>query len=101
MKSIRHIMLAYSAALVLLLMTGVSLMVHLNIINIQKYCIKSVRTQRMTGYDDSIRFQVQNVVNLLNELYGQETAGELTEKEAQTQAKRLVKSLRYGDENRL
>jgi methyl-accepting chemotaxis protein len=99
MKSIRHIMLAYSAALVLLLMTGVSLMVHLNIINIQKYCIKSVRTQRMTGYDDSIRFQVQNVVTLLNELYEQETSGELTEKEAQSQAKQLVKSLRYGDDN--
>lgn len=99
MKSIRHIMLAYSAALVLLLMTGVSLMVHLNIINIQKYCIKSVRTQRMTGYDDSIRFQVQNVVNLLNVFYERETAGELTEKEAQTQAKQLVKSLRYGDDN--
>jgi methyl-accepting chemotaxis protein len=92
-------MLAYSAAIVIILMTGIGLVVHFNISSIQKYSILSIRTQRMTGYDDSVRFQVQNVITLLDSLYIRETSGELTETQAQTLAKQLVKSLRYGDNN--
>jgi methyl-accepting chemotaxis protein len=81
-------------------MAGIGIVVHLNIAGIQKYCVSSIRTQRMTGYDDSVRFQVQNVVSLLDSVYARETSGELTEAQAQTQAETLVKSLRYGDDNK-
>ncbi|HAH61541.1 MAG TPA: methyl-accepting chemotaxis protein, partial [Treponema sp.] len=100
MKSIRQIMLAYSTALVIVLMAGIGLVVYLNIGSIQKFSVSSIRTERMTGYDESVRFQVQNVITLLDSLYERETAGELTEEQAQTQAKRLVKSLRYGDDSK-
>jgi methyl-accepting chemotaxis protein len=100
MKSIRHIMVAYSAALVIGLMSGIILVVHLNMGSIQKSCISSIRSQRITGYDESVRFQVQNVTALLGSLYARQTAGELTEAQAQAEAKRLVRSLRYGDDNK-
>lgn len=93
-------MLAYSTALVIVLMAGIGLVVYLNIGSIQKFSVSSIRTERMTGYDESVRFQVQNVITLLDSLYERETAGELTEEQAQTQAKRLVKSLRYGDDSK-
>jgi len=92
-------MLAYSAGLVIILMAGIGFVVHFNISNIQKYCTSIIREQRMKGYDDSVRFQVQNVITLLNSLYVRESTGELTEAQAQTLAKQLVKNLRYGDDN--
>ncbi|NLL78312.1 MAG: methyl-accepting chemotaxis protein [Clostridiales bacterium] len=48
------------------------------------------------GYDDSIKYQVQNVISLLDGIYARQQAGELTEEEAKAEAKQLVKSLRYN-----
>jgi methyl-accepting chemotaxis protein len=47
-------------------------------------------------YDTSIKYQVENVITLLDRVYKKQTSGELTEKEAKEQAKDLVKSLRYN-----
>lgn len=51
----------------------------------------------MIGYDDAVKFQVQNVIELLNTIYKEEQNGSLTREEAQAQAIKLIKGLRYGD----
>jgi len=47
-------------------------------------------------YDTNIKYQVENVITLLDKIYKKQTSGELTEKEAKEQAKDLVKALRYN-----
>ena len=47
-------------------------------------------------YDGNIKYQVENVITLLDKIYKKQTSGELTEKEAKEQAKDLVKALRYN-----
>lgn len=99
MKTIRQTMLVYSAALVIFLIISIGFTIQFQLGGMQKKCMSNVTEQRMIGYDDSVRFQVQNVITLLNALYTREQNGELTEAEAKEDAKKLVKSLRYGDDN--
>lgn len=47
-------------------------------------------------YDTNIKYQVENVITLLDSIYKKQTSGELTEKQAKEQAKEVVKSLRYN-----
>lgn len=47
-------------------------------------------------YDENIKGQVDNVITLLNGIYQKQVDGELTQEQAQEQAKYLVKSLRYN-----
>lgn len=49
------------------------------------------------GYDNSIKYQVDNVITLLNGIYQMQVDGKLTEDEAKEQAKYLVKTLRYNE----
>lgn len=48
------------------------------------------------GYDNSVRYQVENVISLLDGIYARQQAGEMSEEEAKEEAKTLVKSLRYN-----
>lgn len=50
------------------------------------------------GYDNNVKYQVENVVSLLDGIYKQQLDGDLTEEEAKEKAKYLVKSLRYNGE---
>ena len=47
-------------------------------------------------YDSNIKYQVENVITMLDGIYEKQVAGELTEEQAKEQAKHLVKSLRYN-----
>lgn len=51
------------------------------------------------GYDNTVRYQVQSVVKLLQGIYDRQQAGELTEAEAKNEAIQYVKALRYGDDD--
>src|SRR5574344_1919302 len=98
MKTIKQIMMLYSALLVIFLILSIGVTIQFQLGGMQKVCMEEVREQRMKGYDDSVRYQVQNVITLLNEIYSREQSGELTETQAQEEAKKIVKSLRYGDD---
>ena len=47
-------------------------------------------------YDSNIKYQVENVITLLDGIYEKQAIGELTEGQAKEQAKYLVKALRYN-----
>jgi len=90
-------MLTYSSILVLVLIVSIGLSIQVKLGGMKKYSMSIVREQRMKGYDDNVRFQVQNVITLLSSIYGRQSSGRISEAEAKTEAKNLVKSLRYGN----
>src|SRR5574344_1198744 len=98
MKTIKQTMVTYSAVLVTVLILAISATLQIQLGILQHHSIETMRTQRTSGYDSEGRAQVQNVVTLLNTVYQQEQSGQLTEAEAQNEAKVLVKGLRYGDD---
>ena len=49
-------------------------------------------------YDSNIKYQVENVITLLDGIHKKQAIGDLTEEQAKEQAKYLVKSLRYNKE---
>ena len=59
--------------------------------------IKEYEEALREGYDDNIKFQVENVITLLNGVYQKQVDGKLTEEEAKEEAKYLVKTLRYNE----
>ena len=63
-----------------------------NLVSIQEY-EDTLREE----YDNSIKFQVENVITLLNGIYQMQLDGKLTEEEAKEEGKYLVKSLRYNE----
>ena len=58
--------------------------------------IKQYETFLREDYDNNIKYQVENVITLLNGIYKKQVSGDLTEEQAKEQAKYLVKSLRYN-----
>ena len=59
--------------------------------------IKEYETSLRQGYDDNIKYQVNNVIGLLNGVHKMQTDGMLTDDEAKKQARNIVKSLKYGE----
>ena len=58
--------------------------------------VKQYETLLRDDYDSNIKYQVENVITLLDGIYKKQTSGNLTEEQAKEQAKYLVKSLRYN-----
>ncbi len=50
------------------------------------------------GYDNSVKYQIQNVITLLEGVYQRQESGELSEREAKSLAIDLVKTLRYNND---
>ncbi len=97
MKSIKSTMIIYSIVLVLVMYLASAAINTLSMGVIRKFSEQHITEQRMVGYDDAVKFQVQNVIELLNTIYKEEQNGTLTREQAQAQAIKLVKGLRYGD----
>ena len=99
MKSIKTIILTFCISLIAVICAVILISLKSGLGRIQRYSIENVRVQRMKGYDDSVKFQIQNVITLLNSVYSEEQSGRMTRKQAQAQAIKLIKNLRYGDDN--
>lgn len=69
-----------------------------NINNNNKATLQEYEEMLRNDYDKNIKYQVENVITLLDGIYQKQLNGELTEEQAQDEAKYLVKSLRYNDE---
>ena len=51
----------------------------------------------MKGYDDSVKFQIQNAISILKTFYEEEKNGTLSHEQAQKEAIKVIKNIRYGD----
>lgn len=99
MKSIKTIVLGFCILLIALTSFCILMTLNFGFGKIQKFSMESIRAERMKGYDESVKFQVQNVISILNEIYSEQKSELLTEKEAQQGAKSLIKAIRYGNDN--
>lgn len=99
MKSIKTIVLGFCILLIALTSFCILTTLNFGFGKIQKFSMESIRTERMKGYDESVKFQIQNAISILNEIYSEQESGILTEEEAQQRAKTLIKAIRYGNDN--
>ena len=53
----------------------------------------------MKGYDDSVKFQIQNAISILKTFYEEEQNGTLSHEQAQKEAIKIIKNIRYGDDS--
>ncbi|WP_294375968.1 methyl-accepting chemotaxis protein [uncultured Clostridium sp.] len=68
-----------------------------NLNNNNKTMISEYEELSRGDYDKEIKYQVENVISLLNGIYDKQVNGELTEEQAKDEAKYLIKSLRYNE----
>lgn len=99
MKKIKTIMLFFCIVLVLIVDLSIVTVTFTNLNIFRDFSLNTVKSARMQGYDDSVKFQIQNVISLLNTIYDEEKSGALTREQAQAEAITLIKGLRYGDDN--
>ncbi len=98
MKSIKPIVLAFCISLIAVASIGIISTLKIGIGKIQKFSTESVRSERMKGYDDSVKFQIQNAVSILKTFYEEEQNGTLSHEQAQKEAIKVIKNIRYGDD---
>lgn len=99
MKSVKGMLLSVNIVIVVIIAATIGLTARNGM---QKQIQTSLEVYEQTlyeGYDDAVRYQVQNVIALLQGIYEREQTGELTRREAQEEAITYVKALRYGDDD--
>ncbi|BCN30993.1 methyl-accepting chemotaxis protein [Anaeromicropila herbilytica] len=86
--------------LVVIFVIGLSLIALTSINNEMKANKKSMALLEetiRTNYDDNIKYQVDNVISLLNGIYSKSEDGTYTKEEAMKLSKDLIRNLRYGE----
>lgn len=99
MKSIKTIVLTFCISLIAIASIGIIGTLKVGIGKIQKFSTESVRFERMKGYDDSVKFQIQNAISILKTFYEEEQNGTLSHEQAQKEAIKIIKNIRYGDDS--
>ena len=99
MKSIKTIVLTFCISLIAVASIGIIGTLKVGIGKIQKFSTESVRFERMKGYDDSVKFQIQNAISILKTFYEEEQNGILSHEQAQKEAIKIIKNIRYGDDS--
>ena len=99
MKSIKTIVLTFCISLIAVASIGIIGTLTVGIGKIQKFSTESVRFERMKGYDDSVKFQIQNAISILKTFYEEEQNGTLSHEQAQKEAIKIIKNIRYGDDS--
>lgn len=99
MKSVKGMLLCVNIVIVFVIAAAIGLTARNGMKSQIQTSLEVYEQTLYDGYDDAVRYQVQNVITLLQGIYERELAGELTEKEAQAEAIAYVKALRYGDDD--
>ncbi|MDF2543346.1 MAG: methyl-accepting chemotaxis protein [Herbinix sp.] len=94
--STKVIFLSAFLLLVSVLIAGISIKDQSDAIN---KSLSNLENSIRADYDNNIKNQVENVVSLLNTIYGKYEAGEYTLEESKKISADLVRELRYGDGN--
>jgi len=98
MRSIKAVLIIMTLILLTSVCAGIGTILF---ISMKDYCntvLDHIYNTSMKGYDETVRYQVQNVISLLEVFYDKQQKGLLTEEQAQQQAIHLIKGIRYGDD---
>ncbi|MEL3907216.1 MAG: cache domain-containing protein [Treponema sp.] len=98
MKSIKTMLIILTMSLLMIVCTVMGVILFINMRDYYHTALDSIYRASMKGYDETVRYQVQNALSLLDSVYQQQKAGTLTQEQAQQKAIRLIKDLRYGDD---
>ncbi len=96
MKKIKNLIMLLNVVMICVVILAIAGCALVSISKQNKSAAQDYESSLMTGYDNSVKYQVQNVITLLDGIYAKYNNGEMSEDEAQKMAIDLVKSLRYG-----
>lgn len=99
MKSVKFILLCVNVAIVAIVAAVIGFSAHYSEDKQVDTSLEVYHDTLYEGYDNAVKYQVQNVITLLEGIYARQEAGELTEEEAKKEAITYVKTLRYGDDD--
>lgn len=98
MRKLKNILMLINAGMVCIVILAIAGCAMLSMYKKNEESINDYELALNEGYDNSIKYQVQNVLSLLDEVYQRQTSGELNEEDAKKLACDLVKALRYNDD---
>lgn len=98
MRSLKGKIIVMNVVISIIVSISLSCVCIVNINNNNKSTLQEYEEMLRSDYDENIKYQVENVITLLNGVYQKQLNGELTEEQAQDEAKYLVKSLRYNND---
>lgn len=98
MKSVKTLLLSVNIFIVLAVAAVTGLTARRSMLNQITTSLDVYKQTLYEGYDNAVEYQVQSVIALLSSIYKKQQAGELTQREAQEEAKNYIKSLRYGND---
>lgn len=98
MKSVKTLLLSVNIFIVFVVAAVIGLTARRSMLNQIDTSLGVYKQTLYEGYDNAVEYQVQSVIALLQGIYKRQQAGELTQREAQKEAKDYIKSLRYGDD---
>ncbi|MDR5586077.1 methyl-accepting chemotaxis protein [Clostridium aquiflavi] len=96
MKRLRDQIICINIVLVLLVSAVILLISSNQMKNVVNASINQYELNLMENYDQNIKLQVENVISLLNGIYKKQINGEITEEQAKSLSKDMIKSLRYN-----
>ncbi|NFG62738.1 methyl-accepting chemotaxis protein [Clostridium botulinum] len=96
MKRLRDQIICINIVLVLLVSAVILLISSNQMKNVVNASINQYELNLMENYDQNIKLQVENVISLLNGIYEKQINGEITEEQAKSLSKDMIKSLRYN-----
>jgi len=98
MKKLKNLLMLLNGGMVFFVILVIACCATLSIDRENKSAAADYESALRTGYDNSVKYQIQNVMTLLDGIYARQQSGELTETEAKNLAKDLIKNLRYNND---
>ena len=98
MRSVKTLLILVNVVIVTIAVSIIGLTARERMRNQIQTSLETYRSTLYGGYDDSVKYQVQNVISLLQGMYERQLSGEWTEEKAKQEAIDCVKSLRYEED---
>ncbi len=96
MKKLKNILMFLNIGMVCIVILAIAGCAMASVYQQNKTAVEDYKQSLNEGYDNSIKYQIENVLTLLDGIYEREKSGELTEEDAKKLAIDLIKTLRYN-----
>jgi len=96
MKKLKNILMLLNVGMVFVVIIAIAGCAMVSVYQQNKTAVSDYKSALNEGYDNSIKYQIENVITLLDGIYARQTSGELSEDDAKKLAIDLIKTLRYN-----
>ncbi len=98
MKSVKIILILLNVFIVLISVSGIGITARVELERQIETSLTEYKDTLYEGYDNTVKYQVQNIIALLQGIYHRQTTGEITEEDAKKEAISYIKGIRYGED---